>query len=224
MSKNNNSKLNLRILTIILMLQPITSCAFDTFDIYKDSIKEDLQDPKTRRIEGKESNLHDLNGCQFLLELRKWNKFDGRWQGWDRENVWKDGTINHYKRFGLDFKDDLSNKILPNPKIYPIYIGPWQHSTRINKNIRFFAYYPKEGGNIQYQYESQTEENKNIPEKKFSLSPTAKFAPDRFSLCVVKWTARFGYNAIAEVEYPGFFNKIFRSSPVPTGKIIEVKE
>ena len=85
-------------------------------------------------------------------------------------------------------------------------------------------HYPKEGGEIQYQYESQTKENKNILEKEFSLSPTAKYAPDRFGLCVVKWTARFGYNAVAEVEYPGFFNKIFRSNPVPTGKIIDVEE
>ena len=51
-----------------------------------------------------------------------------------------------------------------------------------------------------------------------------KWLTDRFGLCVVKWTARFGYNAVAEVEYPGFFNKIFRSNPVPTGKIIDVEE
>jgi len=68
-----------------------------------------------------------------------------------------------------------------------------------------------------------TSENKNIPEKKFNLSPTAKIVPDRFRLCVVKWTARFGYNAVAEVKYPGLFNKIF-GVPVPTGKIIEAKE
>ncbi|NCA28965.1 MAG: hypothetical protein EBS92_06840 [Proteobacteria bacterium] len=39
-----------------------------------------------------------------------------------------------------------------------------------------------------------------------------KIAPDRFGLCVVKWTAKYGYNAIAETKkvYPkgvfGFFN------------------
>ena len=88
----------------------------------------------------------------------------------------------------------------------------------------YFATVSKQGGDIQYQYESQTEENKNILEKEFSLSATAKYAPDCLGLCVVKWTARFGYNAIAEVEYPGFFNKIFRLNPAPTGKIIDVEE
>lgn len=58
-----------------------------------------------------------------------------------------------------------------------------------------------------------------------------KIAPDRFGLCVVKWTAKYGYNAIAETKkvYPkgvfGFFARIFRDYElVPTGKIIEAKE
>ena len=114
-----------------------------------------------------------------------------------------------------------------------VYIGPWQKitltkyadglfnfsSTKEEKTIRFFAYSDIDGGDIKYQYESQTEENKKIPEKPFSLS--GSIAPDKFSLCVVKWTAKFGYNAIAEVKSKNKFSKNYL---VPTGKIIEAKE
>ena len=201
----------------------ISGCQTDTFHYYKDEVFELTQDPKTRKIQGNERDVNDLSGCNYLFELNQWG-VEKRWNSWYRENVWKNGKINDYRTFGLDFKDDLSYRILQNKSIHPIYIGPWHHSPSINKTIRFFAYYPKQGGEIQYQYESQTEENKNIPEKSFNLSPTAKYAPDNFGLCVVKWTARFGYNAVAEVEYKGFFNKIFRLAPTPTGKIIEAKE
>jgi len=54
-----------------------------------------------------------------------------------------------------------------------------------------------------------SEENKNIKEKPFSLSPSGKIAPDRSDLCVVKWIAKFGYNAIYDQK---------------TKKIIEAEE
>ncbi len=223
-------------LTILILT---TSCKADTFHLYKDEIKELLQDPRTRKFKGGDEDLNDLSGCPYLIELGTWLEYESQWGNFfDKSNVWRDGSVNSYKRFVLKEKnDDLSNKILQNKSFYPVYIGPWHPITLTRtkgsffsrktieekKQIRFFAYYPKEGGNIQYQYESMTEDNKNIPEKKFSLSPTAKIAPDRFGLCVVKWTARFGYNAVAEVKYPGLLNKIY-GVPVPTGKIIEAKE
>ena len=172
------------------------------------------------------------------MELGTWeNNFPNdkeRSKTWSRHQAWRSGTMYHGTGIGLDLPTKYFKNltmVLSNNSIHPIYIGPWHHSQPIQKNIRFFAYYPKSGGDIQYQYESQTEENKSIPEKSFSLSPTAKIAPDRFSLCVVKWTAKYGYNAIAETKkvYPkgisGFFAWLFRDYElVPTGKIIEAKE
>lgn len=221
------------LITTLITLVLTTSCQVDTFHMYKDEIRELLQDPKTRKIQGNEDDIKDLTGCPWLFKIEKW-EHNGRYESWF------DGRIYHRTGVGLD----LSTKYFKNIKIaindkliHVIYIGPWHQVTLTHikgsffsrktieekKQIRFFAYYSKEGGNIQYQYESMTSENKNIPEKKFSLSPTAKIAPDRFRLCVVKWTARFGYNAVAEVKYPGLLNKIF-GVPVPTGKVIEEKE
>lgn len=216
-----------KIFVIIFIIQAIISgCQVDTFHYYKEDVAELTRDQKTRKIQGNENNINDLSGCNYLLELGRWQREDDKKWGisWFRRNVWRDGSVNNYKIFGFNIKSELSSKITNESTNYSIYIGPWYHSPRINKTIRFFAYYPKDGGEINYQYESQTEENKNIPEKQFSLSPTAKYAPDNFGLCVVKWTAKFGYGAVAEVEYKGFFNKIFRLSPTPTGKIIEAKE
>jgi hypothetical protein len=227
-----------RILVTTLAILILTaSCQADTFHLYKDEIKELLQDPRTRKFKGGDEDLNDLSGCPYLIELGTWLEYESQWgNGWDRWNVWRSGTVNNHKVFGIrEKREDLSNKILQNKSIHPVYIGPWRNITLTHtegsffnrktieekKQIRFFAYYPKEGGNIQYQYESMNEENKSIPEKKFSLSPTAKIAPDRFSLCVVKWTARFGYNAVAEVKSKNPFSKNYL---VPTGKIIEAKE
>jgi hypothetical protein len=179
------------------------------------------QDPKQRMFKGNENDVDNLDGCQYLLELGQWQKdSDKRWgESWFRRNIWKSGTINHHKIFGFDIKSYLSPKILQDSTKHPVYIGPWQYSPTIKKNIRFFAYQPEEGGEIEYQYESKTEENKNIKEKPFSLS--GKIAPDRFSLCVVKWTAKYGYNAISEVKSKNPFSKNYL---VPTGEIIQTKE
>lgn len=238
MSKKNvnNLKVSLRILFLVFMSQPITGCTFDTFDMYRDSVHELVQDPSTRVMKGNEGDVNDLSGCQYLMELGQWRKDnDKRWGiSWDRGNVWMDGRIEHHKTFGLDIKSDLSPKILSNKSLHPIYIGPWHFYPTIQKSIRFFAYTGIGGGDIQYHYESQTEENKNIPEKKFSLPSKAKdgspaIPPDRFDLCVVKWTARFGYNAIAEVKSKNPFSKNYlvptgRVIDSETGKIIEAKE
>lgn len=212
-----------KVFVVIIFLAQLTisGCQADTFHYYKYEIAELTRAPKTREIQGNEFDASDLKGCPFLFEVNKMENDGKYWK-------WFDGKIISSNGVALDLPTKRGyknlNMILQDKSQYLIYIGPWHHSSRINKTIRFFAYYPKEGGEIQYQYESQTEENKNIAEKSFSLSPTAKYAPNNFSLCVVKWTARFGYNAVAEVEYKGFFNKIFRLAPTSTGKIIEAKE
>ncbi len=219
------------IFTVLIQLL-LSSCALDTIDMYKDEMHELIQDPANRNWKGYEKDVNNLKECQVLIKITPWKtrkfgmeKFKNVEYLFIRDYVWFDGNIMTETDWRLDFlKDSFSNKILNNKNFYPIYIGPWYYFHNIDKTIRFFAYYPKDGGNIQYQYESMTVDNKNIPEKKFSLSPNTKIAPDKFGLCVVKWTAKYGYNAVAEIKYPGFFNKIFRVTPVPTGKIIEVKE
>ncbi len=87
--------------------------------------------------------------------------------------------------------------------------------------VRFFAYTGIGGGSIIYQYESQTPENKNIKEKKFSLPPNAKIAPDRFSLCVVKWTAKYGYNAVADCKKNPWFPFFSKQYLKCSGNIID---
>jgi len=224
------------LLTTLTILSLTTSCkSADTFNLYKDEMSDLLRDPKTRTFKGGENDVNDLRGCNFLIELSVWYERESKWgKSWWRENVWKYGHINNYKQFLLhEDADDLSNQIIQNKLIYPVYIGPWKTITLTRteeegffrkkeiteqKQIRFFAYTGIGGGEIEYQYESKTEENKNIPEKKFSLSPNAKIAPDKFGLCVTKWTAKYGYNAIAEVKSKNPFSKNYL---VPTGRVID---
>jgi hypothetical protein len=224
---------------IFLTLILTTSCKADTFHMYKDEISELLQDPKTRTFKGGDGDVNDLNDCQFMLEVGDWELSRSKWGNfWGRHESWQKGTMYHGSGVSLDHSTKYFKniKMALNDKLtHIIYIGPWHpitlthtegsffNSKKITeqKQIRFFAYSGIGGGNIQYQYESMTEENKNIPEKEFSLSPTAKYAPDKFGLCVVKWTAKFGYNAIAEVKSRNPFSKNYL---VPTGKVIEAKE
>ena len=190
--------------------------------MYKDSINEDLRDPKTRKMQGGENDVNDVRVCGILIKIGAWKK--AKWEdAWSSHQSWLNGTMYDGVGIGLDFKNNLSNNILSNKSNHPVYIGPWHPITLTHKEcsffskkeiidkkiIRFFAYQETEGGPISYQYESMTEENKNIPEKPFSLSPSGKIAPDKFSLCTVKWIAKFGYNAILDRK---------------TGKIIEAKE
>jgi hypothetical protein len=226
---------------IFLTLILTTSCKADTFHMYKDDISELLQDPRTRKFKGGENDADDLSGCQVDFELGRWGISEiGREKKivWSRHSssIGSNSRVISSGNVYLDFsRKDNSSYITKQSNFYPIYIGPWHpitlthtegsffNSKKITeqKQIRFFAYSGIGGGNIQYQYESMTEENKNIPEKEFSLSPTAKYAPDKFGLCVVKWTAKFGYNAIAEVKSKNIFSKNYL---VPTGKVIEAKE
>lgn len=224
-------------LTVFLVQLTTSACAFDTLPLYKEEINEMTQDPKTRVIKGSEGDVSDLMGCQVDYELGHWVISKAlsniNWDGevWSRSSasISPSGMISE-GGISLDYNRKNSNSFFVTKQLnlHPIYIGPWHYSPTIQKSIRFFAYYPKEGGNVSYQYESMTEKNKNIPEKTFSLSSTAKIAPDRFGLCVVKWVAKYGYNAIAETEKKfryGFFGWLFRDYElVPTGKIIQAKE
>ena len=219
-----------KVFLVIFLTQFSTSaCALNTLPLYKEEINEITRDPKTRRFKGSENDLSDLAGCEILVEMSE-SKItrvgkNGKHKYYGRSQSWIKGTMVTETGVSIDFNPQQNSVYFVKQGLtYFVYIGPWHFSPSIQKFIRFFAYYPKEGGDIKYQYESQTPENKLIPEKKFSLSEIAKIAPDRFGLCVVKWTAKYGYNSIAEVKYNGFFNKIFRLNPTPTGKIIEVKE
>lgn len=227
------SKKIINILCVIFIIQAITACTVDTFDMYKDSMYEDWQDPKTRKAKGNENDVNDLSGCPVLVEMGRWET-DGRDQSWIES-----GGIYHGTGVALDLPLQYGNNnlaiIIKDKSFYPVYIGHWHPITltrtegsffskqeiKEEKIIRFFAYQKTEGGRIYSQYESQTEENKNIPEKPFSLSPTGKIVPDRSDLCTVKWTAKYGYNAVAEVKSKNPFSKNYL---VPTGKIIETKE
>ena len=223
-------------LTLALALV-LTACGQRQFDRYKETLHELNRDPESRKLQGNESDVNDLGGCPYLSELGSWQREnDKKWGiSWFRRNAWRSGTMSDHKIFGFDIKKELSNKIIKESDKYPVYIGPWQplilthtsgsflNSQQIKeeKLIRFFAYQPKEGGPIQYQYESQTEENKFIPEKKFSLSPSSKYAPDKFSLCVVKWTAKYGYNAVADLHPNPWFPFFTREYLTGSGKIID---
>ncbi len=206
------------------MIQPIAACAFDTFDMYKDTIHELGRDPSTRKMQGGENDVDDLSGCPILIEIGKWKKNNAR-NIYERHAalVESSGIISS----GYDYIDSnqnkFSTKIITNRSYRPVYIGPWHPITLTHtegsffskkkiteeKQIRFFAYQKTEGGPIQYQYESMNDANKNIPAKPFGLSPSGKIAPDKFSLCAVKWVAKYGYNAVYDQK---------------TKKIIETKE
>lgn len=223
--------LKITLLTITLSLI-LTACGQRQIDRYKDTIYELTRSDKNRNIKGNEGDLDDLRGCPILFKMSNWEK-DGR------DQSWMDGTMYHGTGVSLDLPTKRGyknlNMILQDKSQYLIYLGPWrqvilkhEEGSFLNKKeiteqkqIRFFAYYPKEGGRIEYQYESMTEENKNIPEKKFSLSPTAKYAPDKFGLCVVKWTAKYGYNAVADLHKNPWFPFFTREYLTGSGKIID---
>lgn len=202
-------------------------------------IRELTQDPKSRKWKGNENDVNDLMGCGFQFEGGGWKKSKygvgaGARYIWDRDISSFDGKMISSGGDSIDFNPAKfgSSVILANPIYHSVYIGPWKLVTLTHKSgffpfyqtesetklIRFFAYTGIGSGSIQYQFESQTFDNKNIPEKEFSLPPNTKIPPDRFSLCVVKWTAKYGYNAIAEVKSKNSWSKDYL---IPTGRIID---
>lgn len=227
-------KVSKTIASILLLSLTLISCGQRQFDRYKETFHELTRDLKSRKLQGNKSDIDDLNGCGALFKLGEWELRKSKNCG--RDQSWVKGTMITETGFSLDFNPKQNSTFFINQKdIHPVYLGPWQPITLTHsegsflnkkeiteqKQIRFFAYYPKEGGRIEYQYESQTEENKNIPEKKFSLSPTAKYAPDKFGLCVVKWTAKYGYNAVADLHPNPWFPLFTREYLTGSGKIID---
>lgn len=213
-------KIFLQLFFVTLLLT--NSCTLDTSDRYKDTMNETLN-PLSGKIKEVQNidDVEDMGGCQFLIELNPWSKKSSKWGlSITRRNVWKDGRINNYGLFGLDESSKLLGKY-HDDKHHLIYIGPWQLSKPINKQIRFYAYYSKNGGEISYQFESMNDKNKGIPQKSFNLIPNSKYPPDKFGLCVTKWIANHGYNAISEVKSKNPFSKNYL---MPTGNVIEVDE
>ena len=218
-----------KVFIMVLLVQFFTSsCKADNFDLYKDEIHELTRDPKNRIFKDKEKEVDDLGGCQIKYELGQWRadiRQNNFWKNtWERDtsSINQNGIVSEGSIY-LDATGKLNSvKILTQSNLHPVYIGPWYHSQKLQKSIRFFAYQKKEGGPISYQYESQTEENKNIPARPFSLS--GHIAPDKFSLCVVKWTAKYGYNAVIDLHKNPWFPIFSKKYLVGTGKIIEAKE
>ncbi len=192
-------------------------CSLETSDRYKDTINETLN-PLSGKIKEVQNidDVSDMKGCQVLIK-QSWS-FDNKW-GWGAWQEWKDNALEIHQGITADSRSLLKSPEITN-KYHPIYIGPWQFSKTVNKQIRFYAYTGKNGGYINYQFESQNEENKSIPEKKFSLPTNPKAAPDKFGLCVTKWIANYGYNAVSEVKSRNPFSKNYL---MPTGKIIQTE-
>lgn len=181
----------------------------------------------------------DLIGCHILTELGKWeiDEYKNGIKVWGRRQAWLSpyGNLETITGFSVDFYRGTSTpQIQTETHLYKekqkpsnrfVYIGPWKHIVKIDKEIRFFAYTGSGGGDLFYQYESRNSENEKIKEQPFSI---VGVPPTQFGLCLVKWTSKHGYNAIAENHreiIPGFWNWIFRNHQLKiTGKIIEAEE
>jgi hypothetical protein len=229
-----------KIYLLALLIQALlTSCKFDTFDMYQETFDELFRNPKSIKITNSDKEVNNLDRCPILIDMGGWERYGKELykDTWNRDRSWYNGKIIASGGVSLDFgQEDNSSYVQSQSNLIPIYIGPWHpitltHTTgffpftkthKQEKQIRFFAYTGIGGGEIKYQYESMTEQNKNIPQKEFSLPyGSAQYPPNPFDLCVVKWTAKFGYNAIAEVKSKNPFSKNYL---IPTGKIIEARE
>ncbi len=222
-------------LTLALVII-LVACGQKQFNRYKDTIHGLTIDEKSRKIQGNENDVNNLIGCPISFELKKWKLSEygsgvSKRYVWDRSASSYNGKITNSGGDTIDFNPKQNSSFFINQKDkHLVYLGltfTYIEGSFFNrkviteqKQIRFFAYQAKEGGRIEYQYESMNEENKKIPEKKFSLSPTSKYAPDKFSLCVVKWTAKYGYNAVADLHPNPWFPFFTREYLTGSGKII----
>ena len=88
-----------------------TSCIADS-NLYKNEINELVQNPKTRKFNGGDKDLNDLNECPILIELGGWEKYKSTWgNGFDRRQVWKKYTMNDHARIGFDL-DTFQNRYI----------------------------------------------------------------------------------------------------------------
>jgi hypothetical protein len=143
--------------------------------------------------------------------------------------------------------EDHSNNLVKNPDYHIVYIGPWKEALLIDdypflfgflnnfktqdefnklllekgyahkKEIRFVAYTGRGGGHIFRHFESKTPKNIIIKERAFSLPKMNHGYPPKEHVCITKWIANFGYDAISEVKSNNLFSRNYK---VPTGKII----
>lgn len=224
-------KITLRkILSLIVMLMVATSCYADMMPNEQKAINELLQDTKTRKFRESDFKDNDFSGCGFLIELGEWERLNNDPNIWDKNYSWINSRLDWMNHTGIYLNHHTSTpKIQSQTKLNKkrfVYIGPWQYDKVIGKEIRFFAYQDVDGANLGYQFETKTTKNSSIKERPFSLS--GKYAPNGFKLCVVKWIANYGYNAIAENHRqlrPGFWNWLFRNHElVITGNIVQAEE
>jgi hypothetical protein len=216
---------------ITLLLITTSSCSFkrNSFENYQGTINEILNPNASNLAEIQNiADVRDMRGCGFDIELGSWYKNKNLSKPW--KEVWSRpvseydhgiiGSGNQYVDF--DPKDSTPH-LTKNPLIHIVYIGPWHYSKKVGKEIRFVAYTGWGGGDISYQFESKTPENQNILSKEYNLPEKGK-TYQRTQICIVKWIANHGYNAIAQVRYEGIINKVFHHTPIATGKIIEVED
>lgn len=223
----------IRIISIILIGSiALASCSFkrNSFENYQGTINEILNPNSSnlREIQNIE-DVRDMRGCGFKIRLGTWYKnerlSDHSKEVWSRPSSAYDHGITGSGEQQLDFRpEDSTPYLTSHPLHHIVFIGEWQFAKKVGKEIRFVAHTGIGGGDMRYQFESKTPENENIKEKLYNLPPNKKITASRSSICIVKWISNHGYNAIAEVKYEGFMNKLFRHTPTPTGKIIEVED
>lgn len=171
-------------------------------------------------------NVKDIRGCMFLYKIGKW-EMEGRLgeKSWGRFEGWRRGSWANHTGGGVNgtyTSRQIHDRVTKEDYSY-IYIGPWYYSKTIGKKIRYVAHQKSDFTHIIQGFVSYDDFSKDIKEKSFTLRKDYPL-PTLDSLCKVKWMAKFGYNTIAPIHYPGFFNKILKTDPVFTGELVEVEE
>ena len=181
---------------------------------------------KIDRKMGDPHDANDLRGCPVLISLTTWGGVRADFPK-SRGYVWRDDSWESSRGNAIDtlhYKiEDIAND---NKKFHIVYVGPWKFVPKFNEKIRFIAFQQRGIREMDSIFYSESKTKIQLNEQPFNLKKgNREFElPTRDTLCEVKWIAKYGYNAVAEVKYPGFFNKIFKLNPVPTGKIIEAGE
>ncbi len=198
------------------------SCKRNSIEHYQSSIDSMLQPANKTAKEQNVFDVGDMRGCGMEIEKGEWyrnkNLFRAGVEIWSRHvSSNEKGIIASGNEYVDANPENFSHLIAKNPKAHIVYIGPWQFQKNIGKEIRFVAYTGSGGGHISYHFESKTPENTAIKEKPFSL-PIKLSYPPKEQLCMVKWIANFGYDAISTVKSQNPFSRNFL---VPTGRIID---
>lgn len=211
-----------RYLVVTFIIQVFVSSCKAESSSYKKEIKhmQDyyLSDQTERNESMKNQAFDDLRGCPILIDMSGWY-YDTRWSKgtWMRDQSWM-----YSDRMVSEIGTGISNEDFINPpNVITIYTGPWKevnlergflwNKVKFKKHIRFVARQKKNDvlkGYIYSGYEFLTENNQNIPEQPITLDKDLP-SPAFETFCQVKWTAKYGYNAIYDQK---------------TKKIIQAKE